>query len=195
MSKSGDGDLMAFLLYRLRTFTGPDWEQEDDVTMVLLQPHQRGDGSGQMETLARFELPSRPGNERRAMEQVAEIVGPLRLPQARLDRLKTAVAEATMNAMEHGNKYHEDALVLIEVARDDRDLMVSITGRGDNQFGSDGATPDLMAKLAGRQPPRGWGLFLIQNMVDEMQVISDEVHHTVKLVIHLTEGAQGGLTK
>lgn len=197
MGESVNGNLVPFLLDRLHAFTGPDWEQEDDVTMVLLQAHGRGNGSHtrQMETLARFELPSRPGNERRAMEQVAEVVGPLHLPQDKVQRLKTAVAEATMNAMEHGNKYREDAPVLIEVARDSRNLTVSITDRGGNQFGSDTPAPDLMAKLAGQQSPRGWGLFLIQNMVDEMQVTSDEAHHTVKLVIHLAEGAQGELTE
>ncbi|WP_374686714.1 SpoIIE family protein phosphatase [Promineifilum sp.] len=197
MGESVNGNLVPFLLDRLHAFTGPDWEQEDDVTMVLLQAHGRGNGSHtrQMETLARFELPSRPGNERRAMEQVAEVVGLLHLPQDKVQRLKTAVAEATMNAMEHGNKYREDAPVLIEVARDSRNLTVSITDRGGNQFGSDTPAPDLMAKLAGQQSPRGWGLFLIQNMVDEMQVTSDEAHHTVKLVIHLAEGAQGELTE
>jgi anti-sigma regulatory factor (Ser/Thr protein kinase) len=80
--------------------------------------------------LARFELPSRPGNERQAMQQVAEVVAPLGLPQAKLDRLKTAVAEATMNGMEHGNKFDEAIPVLIEVARDGRNLTVSITDRG-----------------------------------------------------------------
>jgi anti-sigma regulatory factor (Ser/Thr protein kinase) len=45
--------------------------------------------------------------------------------------------------------------------------------------------PDLEAKLAGQQTPRGWGLFLIQNMVDEMNVVSDDVHHTMELILHL----------
>ena len=31
-------------------------------------------------------------------------------------------------------------------------------------------TPDIDAKLAGDQSPRGWGLFLIEQMVDDMQV-------------------------
>ena len=33
--------------------------------------------------------------------------------------------------------------------------------------------PDLEAKLAGLQRPRGWGLFLIKNMVDEMHETTD----------------------
>jgi serine/threonine-protein kinase RsbW len=45
--------------------------------------------------------------------------------------------------------------------------------------------PDLEAKLEGLQSSRGWGLFLIKNMVDEMHITSDAVHHTIELVMHL----------
>ena len=45
--------------------------------------------------------------------------------------------------------------------------------------------PDLEAKLKGPQSPRGWGLFLIQNLVDEMHITSDAVHPTIELVIYL----------
>jgi serine phosphatase RsbU (regulator of sigma subunit)/anti-sigma regulatory factor (Ser/Thr protein kinase) len=196
MGESAEADIVPFLLGHLGTFTGPDWEQEDDVTMVLLRSVGHNGAihlnSEPQEVLARFELPSRPGNERRAMEQVGEIAGTLAMPQDKIDRLKTAVAEATMNAMEHGNKYQEDLPVLIEVTRDARALTVSITDKGGGQPIPEAETPDLIAKLAGEQTARGWGLFLIQNMVDELHVTTDEVHHTVNLVIHLTEGANDG---
>jgi anti-sigma regulatory factor (Ser/Thr protein kinase) len=45
--------------------------------------------------------------------------------------------------------------------------------------------PDLAAKLANQQTPRGWGLFLIRSMVDELTITSDAVHHTMELVMHL----------
>ena len=61
--------------------------------------------SGARRTLAELSVPSEPGNERRAMEEVAATVEGLGLPDRTLERLKTAVAEATMNAMEHGNHY------------------------------------------------------------------------------------------
>jgi anti-sigma regulatory factor (Ser/Thr protein kinase) len=41
--------------------------------------------------------------------------------------------------------------------------------------------PDIDAKLAGEQKPRGWGLFLIRNMVDQMDVASDGEGQTVTL--------------
>ena len=48
--------------------------------------------------------------------------------------------------------------------------------------------PDLEAKLEGLQTPRGWGLFLIRNMVDELHITSDEARHAVGLVVHLEGG-------
>lgn len=197
MGTQTDENLVPFLLDQLHQFTGPDWEQEDDVTMVLLRAQPRPAGSDNATAdgvLARFELPSQPGNERRAMEQIGEIVAPLELPAGKADRLKTAVAEATMNAMEHGNKYDENKPVLVEVSRSGMDLIVSITDLGGNQPIPEAEVPDLTAKLSGQQSPRGWGLFLIQNMVDEMHIVSDEVHHTVNLVIHLAEGAHRDAT-
>jgi anti-sigma regulatory factor (Ser/Thr protein kinase) len=45
------------------------------------------------------------------MEEVARAVSGLGLPERTLERLKTAVAETTMNAMEHGNRYNPKAPV------------------------------------------------------------------------------------
>jgi anti-sigma regulatory factor (Ser/Thr protein kinase) len=48
--------------------------------------------------------------------------------------------------------------------------------------------PDLEAKLEGRQKPRGWGLLLIEKMVDEARVTNEEGKHTVELVLRLEGG-------
>ena len=149
---------------------------------------------GTRRTLAELSVPSEPGNERRAMEEVAGTLERLGLPGRTLERLKTAVAEATMNAMEHGNRYREEAPVLIEVSATDAELSVKITDEGTGPAAFDPQTPDLEAKLDGAQTPRGWGLFLIKSMVDEMNVTGDERHHTVELILHLKGRAEGGAT-
>ena len=148
--------------------------------------------SGARRTLAELRVPSEPGNERRAMEEVAGAVIELGLPQRTLERLKTAVAEATMNSMEHGNHYHAELPVLIEVSASEADLSVKITDEGSGPPAFDTETPDLEAKLEGVQTPRGWGLFLIKSMVDEMKVTGDEHHHTVELILHLDAQEEGG---
>ncbi len=139
--------------------------------------------------LTEFRVPSEPGNERIAMRQVAEAVRDLDLPQKRVDELKTAVAEATMNAMEHGNKFQPEVPVLVRVFASRASLSVGITDQGGAPPDVHAQTPDLEAKLANLQTARGWGLFLIENMVDELNVTSDEHTHTVELVIKL--GGEG----
>jgi anti-sigma regulatory factor (Ser/Thr protein kinase) len=142
-------------------------------------------------TLADFSVSSEPGNERLAMETVAETARGLGFAGENLERLKTAVAEATMNAMEHGNHYGSELPVELQVLATDRDFLVRITDRGSGPPPTDaGDTPDIEAKLEGIQKARGWGLFLIKSMVDEMNVTGDEGHHTVELVVHLD--AEGG---
>jgi serine/threonine-protein kinase RsbW len=139
--------------------------------------------------LAKLSVSSEPGNERLAMERVAEVVKELGLSRERLERLKTAVAEATMNAMEHGSRYRPEVPVVIEVLSSGVDLSVRVNDQGKRLVPDpDREVPDLESKLKGLQIPRGWGLFLIRNLVDEMHITSDEVHHTVELVMHLEGG-------
>ncbi len=136
-------------------------------------------------TLAEFTVPSEPGNERLAIKQVAEAVQQLNLPESRLEQLKTAVAEATMNAIEHGHDYQPELLVSIRLLTSRTALSVQITDQGGSQPIPEPETPDLAAKLAGQQTPRGWGLFLIDKMVDEMNITSHGTHHTVELILYL----------
>ena len=143
-----------------------------------------------MRVLDQFSLPSEPGIEREAMQRVMAAIEPLAVPAARLDRLKTAVAEATMNASEHGNHNQPEVPVDIQVMKNDADLIVRITDRGSMPV-PDPIAPDLEAKLAGEQSPRGWGLFLIEKMVDEMHVSGDDHHHTLELVVHLKGETHG----
>jgi anti-sigma regulatory factor (Ser/Thr protein kinase) len=141
--------------------------------------------SGARRTLAELSIPSEPGNERRAAEEVARAVSELGLPERNLQRLKTAVAEATLNAMEHGNRYRAELPVLIEVSVSEADLSVKITDEGSGPPAFHSVTPDIEAKLEGEQTLRGWGLYLIRNLVDDMNVTGDEHHHTVELIINL----------
>jgi anti-sigma regulatory factor (Ser/Thr protein kinase) len=194
----GGSALIEFLRNELSAFTGSNWEQEDDVTFVTIKhepananlTNSLDEGKPESEVaglkpLAEFSLPSEPGNERQAMERVAEIVRELHLSPATLERLKTAVAEATLNAMEHGNHFQPELPAEVQVLASQKALHVRITDQSGDQPIPDQVTPDLEAKLAGLQSPRGWGLFLIKSMVDEMHITTDKTHHTVELILYL----------
>ena len=65
-----------------------------------------------------------------------------------------------MNAMEHGNKYDPDKPAQLKVFVDETAVRVTITDQGGGPPLKTATHPDLEAKLAGEQSPRGWGLFL-----------------------------------
>jgi serine phosphatase RsbU (regulator of sigma subunit)/anti-sigma regulatory factor (Ser/Thr protein kinase) len=171
-------ELLDRLLEELRVFTGPDHEQEDDITLVTLR---RSAGVADDQTppgstaLTAFSLPGAQGNEREAMDRVAAAVADLGLPPERLERLKTAVSEAAMNAIEYGSRGQDDVPFDVEVAVTPTDVIVRVTDRAlSGAVPTDAETPDLERKLAGEQKPRGWGLFLIEHMVDAMDVTTDD---------------------
>jgi serine phosphatase RsbU (regulator of sigma subunit)/anti-sigma regulatory factor (Ser/Thr protein kinase) len=190
-------ELLDHLLEELHGFVGRGWDQEDDITLVALQRtggyELAGDDSASgpvaeaagERVLLRLSLSGEPGNERVAMDRVAEAVAGLGIPPARLERLKTAVSEAAMNAIEYGSQNDPTIPIDVEVSVAGSDLLVRITDRGLG--GPLGATeePDLEKKLAGEQKSRGWGLFLIRNMVDAMEVATHGTGQTVTLTLHL----------
>lgn len=150
--------------------------------MSDLQPRQ----------LASFAVPSQPGQERQAVAVVAEAVSGSGLSPSQLERLKTAVAEATMNAIEHGN--HDQAELPVEVAvfEQSGDVVVTISDRGAvTRSHSAPVEPDLEEKLAGLQTPRGWGLFLIRRMVDAMDELDEDDRHTVRLTVRAGSRSEG----
>jgi anti-sigma regulatory factor (Ser/Thr protein kinase) len=183
----------------LADFTEADAEQEDDITLVTLErlasavyadattpDSAPAAASADDCLLAQFAVPSAPGNERVALEQVADAVRDQGLGPDQLERLKTAVAEATMNAIEHGNANRAELPVDIAVFRLTDAVAVTITDDGGAApAAANMADPDLNKKLAGEQTPRGWGLFLIKHMVDAMDVSTDGTKHTVRLTIRV----------
>jgi len=195
-------DLIDDLLDRLHAFTGRGWEQEDDITLVTIRRSRVGEEAAAellgaetaaatgRTTVLEVELPGQPGNERLAMDRVAEAVAEVGLEPARLERLKTAVSETAMNAIEYGSLGSPDVPIEIVVTVGPADLRVAITDRAlGGPIPVEGAEePDLDAKLGGLQKPRGWGMFLVRHMVDEVEITTGVDHQTVTLIVDL-EGA------
>ena len=185
-------ELLDRLLETLHAFTGPDWEQEDDITLVTLR---RSSGvaaatDGGSSLLTQFSVPGEEGNERLVMDRVAAAVADLGLDAARLERLKTAVSEAAMNAIEYGSQGRAEVPVEIAVETTSRAIVVRITDQAlSGPLPAEAETPDIDAKLAGLQKPRGWGLFLIRAMVDDMDVTTDGTTQTVSLTLVREERA------
>jgi serine phosphatase RsbU (regulator of sigma subunit)/anti-sigma regulatory factor (Ser/Thr protein kinase) len=186
---ASDADVVGTVLDDLAAFTGPGWEQEDDITLVSIARAAVAAPApaDHREPLVAFEVASDLGNERAAAERVVDAVAPLGLAAPVVDRLRTVVAEATMNAIEHGNGCRSEVPVRLAVAASPDALTVRVVDQGGATELPDAETPDIEAKLAGLQTPRGWGLYLMRAMVDDLEVTSDGDERTVELTIRLDD--------
>jgi anti-sigma regulatory factor (Ser/Thr protein kinase) len=136
------------------------------------------------ETLFEFSVPSLLHNEHKVVEGVIQAIDGLEMSQAKITQLKTAVSEAAMNAIEHGNKYNPCLNVDIRVQVNPSTLFISISDQGAGGLIKKYDKPDLQEKLKEQQTPRGWGFFLIENMVDRMELRQAEGRNIIDLYLN-----------
>lgn len=111
-------------------------------------------------------IPSILGYEKVAMDTATSVARDMGFAKDRISDLRTAVGEACLNAIEHGNKQDASSQVLVTLTSDALGLQVDVDDLGGG-IAATPNTPDMAAKMAGREVSRGWGMFLIQNLVDE----------------------------
>ncbi|XCB34315.1 ATP-binding protein [Tunturibacter psychrotolerans] len=132
-------------------------------------------------------LPSRLGFEKIAMSTASSVAKLMGFAPDRVEDLKTAVAEACINAMEHGNKLDESLIVGVILSMDETSLEVKVLDTGTGPP-SGVHTPDMDKKMHGEEASRGMGMFLIQSLVDEAEwVSSPPAGSYARLVIRLNK--------
>jgi len=148
-----------------------------------------GRSSQKMDSTAiRLVLPSRFGYEKIAMDVAATLAEIMGFSPTRVEDLRTAVSEACINAMEHGNNLnaHNRVELLLVPGRRALKIQVYDCGRG---FPIEMRTePNIAKKLAGEESPRGWGLYLIERLVDRVEFKTvEEAGHVITLTMNLGE--------
>jgi serine/threonine-protein kinase RsbW len=131
-------------------------------------------------------LPNRMGYERIAMGCSASFARIVGFASERIEDLKTAVGEACINAIEHGNKGRPDTRVFVTMNFNDDIFSVSVEDQGDgiSKLPKDRA---VMQKIENLEPPKGLGTYLIKQLVDQVEFNEmTNGGHAVRMVIKLT---------
>jgi len=129
-------------------------------------------------------IPSVMGFEKVAMECAASVAQKMGFTGDRIEDLKTAVAEACLNAIEHGNKMDTSTKVGITLTVEESKLQVLVKdqGKGLDKV----AVPNIENKVEGKDQPRGWGIFLIKRLMNEVTFEpSPEGGNITKMIIYL----------
>lgn len=135
-----------------------------------------------------FYIPNILGSEKIAMERIASVAKRREFSDDQVEDLKTAVSEACLNAIEHGNKMEPGRKVRITLAADGPKLQVSVMdeGKGSGTKPGDQINPPrIEEKIKGKKKFRGWGIFLIKSLVNEVKFESTpDGRNIVKMTIH-----------
>ena len=130
-------------------------------------------------------LPSKIGYERIAIASSAALAKMGGFPAARIEDVKSAVAEACINAMQHGNQWRSEARVVVHMNLSDDRVVISVTDQGS------GVTevpqyPGITKIIEEKASPRGLGIFIIQQLVDEVKYNQTvDGGHTMTMEIRL----------
>jgi serine/threonine-protein kinase RsbW len=139
-----------------------------------------------------LQLPSRLGFEKIAMNTAASVARLMGFEDDRIEDLKTAIAEACINAMEHGNKLDETLSVGVVLSMRPDALEVKVVDNGSGLQGQV-ATPDIDKKMHEEQEARGMGMFLIESLVDEVEWVSSKPTGSyARMVIRLNPTREEG---
>ena len=130
-------------------------------------------------------LTNQIGYERIAMACSAAFAQMLGLSSERIEDLKTVVAEAAVNAMEHGNKGLPDSRVRVSMNYKDNAINVAVTdeGKGIKVFPP---KPNIERIIDQVDPPIGFGIFLIKELADKVEfTLAPNEGHVVNMSINM----------
>ena len=146
-------------------------------------PYHESSGAAEPE-IVKLVLPSVPGYEKVARGAAEAIAHQMGFSPDRIEDLKTAVSEACMNAIEHGNNLERTAMVTVLLTAAPSKLEVRVEDAGRQ------SVPDLLPD-PGMGAMRGWGFFFIQQLMDEVEITRlPGGGNQVRMVITLTPPAR-----
>ncbi len=143
---------------------------------------------GHRPRIVELTIPSEYGYEKLAMRLAGSVAEEMGFTPDRVQDLQTAVAEACLNAIEHGNRLEADTQVLILLSIEPDRLAIDVRdeGRGGPPP-SEVPEPDIEQQVAGLMPTRRLGMYLIKHLVDEAGFVEPEMGggNLFRMVIHL----------
>ena len=119
-------------------------------------------------------IPSELGYEVVARDAVAALAKRLGFPFERIENMKTALCEACINAIEHGNSLQPGMQVQIFCWVNPEDFLIDVCDQGVLPFTVYPEPATISEKVEGFGRLRGMGLLLIEELTDEAGFLADE---------------------
>ncbi|MBC7475583.1 MAG: ATP-binding protein [Candidatus Sericytochromatia bacterium] len=124
-------------------------------------------------------IPMLPDIEVAATKTAAAVAEYMKFDSDKIDELNQALIEACINSFEHSKSL--DKKLYIKFIINDNELTVVIKDKGSGfDTGSINENPDIKDKLKSDYK-RGWGLMLMKNLMDSVEIDSNEYGTTLTM--------------
>jgi serine/threonine-protein kinase RsbW len=128
-------------------------------------------------------IPSNPVFERVVRASAAEVGSAIGFSEERVEDLKLAISEAVNNAIDHGNGREASKLVAVVFEIDGEKLEIRISDEGDGIAQLDTSRRVVEEQNLESGQLRGFGMYLISELVDDLEVSSS--HRGTVLTLRL----------
>lgn len=115
-------------------------------------------------------IESELGQELRIVQEISKYINPF---EPRMDDILISVAEACINAIEHGNQLDKTKFVKLTLNVSPSEYLIRVydEGSGTDIFPE---RPEIQEKF-GEDNTRGWGLYLISTFTDKVVYGFDDI--------------------
>lgn len=131
-------------------------------------------------------IPMLPNMEVAATKTATAIAEYMKFDADQADEVKMALIEACINAFEHSKSTDRKVYIKFLLDRDSLQVVVTDYGGGFDPLGV--ARPDIAQKI-GSDHKRGWGLMLIESLMDHVDIHSSEEGTTLFMTKRRTGGS------
>jgi serine/threonine-protein kinase RsbW len=130
-------------------------------------------------------LANQLGYERVAMACSASFAQLFGFPKDRIEDLKTVVAEASINAMQHGNKGKIDAKVVVTIGFQNDAIWIWVGDEGDG-IKVVSPKPNIDKIIEADETLSGFGLYIIEQLADHVEFKErPERGHIVEIALNM----------
>jgi serine/threonine-protein kinase RsbW len=119
-----------------------------------------------------WKIGSEYGQEKKVIAGIAAAFAELGISPARLDDIATAVSEACLNGLEHGNRLDARRQVSVRMNVFSAKTVFRISDEGpgfDYRHWESSRTARMPKEKLQAENPRGWGLYLIGRLADAVR--------------------------
>lgn len=132
-----------------------------------------------------FRFSSAPENVALAGACIRALCAALGLPAGECNRVENGAVEGLNNVVEHAYQNHSDGPIEVRIRREEHRLVIELADEGLPNLHRSANQLDFDPQDRDQLPEGGFGMFIIQQTMDEVTYTTQGKHHVLRMTKYL----------